>query len=79
MTLKEYLEKCNQTPFEFALLSKISAATIYGVLAGKPIRLKTAKKIIRTTKKVLNLNDLVISSRNDYLSNTGNSGSMESA
>lgn len=57
---KEWLDTRGLSARKFSRMSKVSYVTIYKALRGETVRIDTAKKIRRATKKEVTLQDLGI-------------------
>jgi len=77
MKFKEYLDKNNLTPRQFAVLARIADATAYSAYKGNPIIKRTAKKIVKATKGSLTLEDLNVCSYYDYINDPGQTRTMD--
>ena len=58
MTLKEYLDSLNESPHHFSKRVFLSFNTIFKLYNGGKVRIDTAKKIVRVTKRNVTLKDM---------------------
>ena len=58
--LSKYLKESNLTATQLAVLSGVSMPTIYGIINGRPVYKKTAKKISDATHGKLKMEDFTI-------------------
>lgn len=63
MKLKEFFLKSDMTLMELCTKAAVSWSTMYNCQNGKPIRLNTAKKIVKATKGQVTLDDIEITGK----------------